>query len=78
MNTWQPKITATEAGLIYCVEPVFGSAMSLFLPSLVSVWAGINYANETATLSLLVGGALITTANVLVQLNPPSPYQRPT
>ncbi|HYP16973.1 MAG TPA: hypothetical protein VEQ65_07150, partial [Opitutus sp.] len=23
MNTYQPKITATEAGLIYCVEPVF-------------------------------------------------------
>jgi len=71
MNTWQPKITTTEAGLIYCAEPIFGSAMALFMPVMFSVWAGINYANETATLSLIVGGALITGANVLMQLRPP-------
>jgi drug/metabolite transporter (DMT)-like permease len=71
MNTWQPKITATEAGLIYCVEPIFGSAMALFLPGLFTVWAGINYPNETATLNLFIGGGLITAANILIQLNPP-------
>jgi drug/metabolite transporter (DMT)-like permease len=71
MNTWQPKITATEAGLVYCVEPIFGSAMALFLPAWISGWAGIAYANETATVALLVGGALITAANVLIQLKPP-------
>ncbi len=70
MNTWQPKITATEAGLIYCVEPIFGSVMALFLPAMFSVWASLNYANETATWTLLVGGGLITLANVLIQLRP--------
>ncbi len=72
MNTWQPKITATEAGLIYCVEPIFSSIMALFLPAMFSVWAGINYANEQATWTLLVGGGLITAANVLIQLKPPA------
>jgi drug/metabolite transporter (DMT)-like permease len=72
MNAWQPKITATEAGLIYCVEPIFGSAMALFLPAIFSAIAGINYPNETATWTLLVGGGLITLANVLLQVKPPA------
>ncbi|MBI4626661.1 MAG: DMT family transporter [Verrucomicrobia bacterium] len=71
MNAWQPKITATEAGLIYCIEPIFGSAMALILPAWFSMWAGIDYANERATWTLLVGGSLITLANVLLQLKPP-------
>lgn len=71
MNRWQPKITATEAGLIYCVEPIFGSLMALFLPALFSLWVGIHYPNETPTTHLLVGGGLITLANVLIQLRPP-------
>ena len=64
--------SATEAGLIYCVEPIFASALALFLPALLSVWAGINYPNETATWTLLAGGGLITAANVLLQLRPPA------
>ncbi len=72
MNAWQPKITATEAGLIYCVEPIFGSVMALFLPAFLSRMAHIDYANETATWTLLVGGGLITLANVLLQLKPPA------
>ncbi|HRE79822.1 MAG TPA: DMT family transporter [Opitutaceae bacterium] len=68
MNTWQPKISATEAGLIYCIEPVFGSIMALFLPAWFSVWAVITYPNELATWTLVVGGGLITLANLLVQL----------
>ena len=71
MNAWQPKITATEAGLIYCIEPIFASAMALFLPAWFSAWAHIDYANERATWTLLVGGGLITLANVLIQLKPP-------
>jgi len=71
MNAWQPKITATEAGLIYTVEPIFGSVMALFLPAIFSAWAGIDYANERATWTLLVGGGLITLANVLIQVQPP-------
>jgi drug/metabolite transporter (DMT)-like permease len=70
MNQWQPKITATEAGLIYCVEPIFASVFALFLPGLLSAWALIAYPNEHATGSLVVGGAIITFANVLVQIGP--------
>jgi drug/metabolite transporter (DMT)-like permease len=72
MNTWQPKISSTEAGLIYCVEPIFGSLMALCLPALFSLWAGIDYPNETATWHLLAGGGFITLANVLLQLGPPA------
>jgi len=67
MNTWQRGVTATEAGLIYCAEPVFASFMALFLPGIFSHWAGISYANEQLTIRLLVGGGLITLANVLLQ-----------
>jgi drug/metabolite transporter (DMT)-like permease len=72
MNAWQPKVTATEAGLLYCVEPIFGSALALFLPAWLSACAGIDYANESAGWTLLVGGSLVTLANVLLQLKPPA------
>lgn len=71
MVKWQPKITATEAGLIYCFEPVFTSVMALFLPGWFSRWAGVDYSNEQLTWHLLIGGGLITLANVLLQLKPP-------
>ncbi len=71
MNKWQPKVTATEAGLIYCVEPIFSSLMALFLPAWFSAWARVDYANERATWALLIGGGLITLANVVIQLKPP-------
>jgi drug/metabolite transporter (DMT)-like permease len=70
MNRWQPRISSTEAGLIYCVEPLFASLFALFIPGLVSVWATIPYPNEQATTSLVVGGGLITIANVLVVMRP--------
>ncbi len=78
MNTWQPKITATEAGLIYCVEPIFGSLMALFLPAWFSAWAGIGYHNERLTWTLIGGGGLITLANLLIQLKPPQPAAQRT
>jgi drug/metabolite transporter (DMT)-like permease len=68
MNHWQRHVTATEAGLIYCLEPVFASASALVLPGWFSDLAGISYPNERLTFSLLVGGGLITAANVLVQM----------
>lgn len=71
MNTWQPKITATEAGLIYCIEPVFASLFVLFLPAWLAGWGGFVYPNEVAGANLLLGGGLITAANVLIQLKPP-------
>lgn len=67
---WQPKVSATEAGLIYCFEPVFASILALFLPALLSRWVGVAYADERLTSSLLAGGGLITAANVLIQLRP--------
>jgi drug/metabolite transporter (DMT)-like permease len=70
MSKWQSRITATEAGLIYCFEPIFGSLFALFLPAIFSLWAGINYPNEHITQRLLIGGCLITFANALIQLSP--------
>lgn len=73
MNVWQPKISATEAGLIYCAEPVFGTLLSFFLPAWFSRVGGIAYADERAGFSLVVGGSLILAANLLIQLRPPRP-----
>jgi drug/metabolite transporter (DMT)-like permease len=67
MNRWQRQVTATEAGLIYCAEPVFVSALALFLPGWFSQWTGVDYPNEHLTARLLIGGTLITAANVLLQ-----------
>ena len=68
MNTWQPKVSATEAGLLNCSEPVFTSVLVLFLPGLISMGAGIAYPNELASRNLLIGGGLITVANILIQV----------
>jgi len=73
MNAWQRSVSATEAGLIYCLEPVWTSLMALFLPAWFSLWAGINYPNEHLTSRLILGGALVTGANILLQ----SPWLEP-
>ena len=72
MNRWQRHVTATEAGLIYCLESVFAALLALYLPALLSRWFGFDYPNELVTWQLLAGGALITGANVLLQLKPSS------
>jgi len=72
MNAWQPQISSTEAGLIYCFEPIFGTLAAFCLPALYSRLAGIHYANEGPTWHLLLGGGLITLANILLQLRPPA------
>ena len=66
MNTWQPRVSATQAGMAYCAEPVFASLYALFLPAWLEKLGGLSYPNEHLTGSLLVGGILITIANVLV------------
>ena len=74
MNAWQPRVSTTQAGLIYCVEPVFASAAALVLPGWISRLAGVDYPNETLRSSLLLGGGLITLANVLIHAVPePAP-----
>jgi drug/metabolite transporter (DMT)-like permease len=75
MNKWQPRIPATQAGLIYCIEPVLASVFALFLPAMFSAWASIDYPNELATWSLVVGGGLIMCANILVQSNSKPPLE---
>ena len=67
MNYWQPLVTSTEAGLIYCLEPVLASLLALFFPIWLSRWAGVHYDNEQLTFRLVVGGGLITAANILLQ-----------
>ena len=66
MNGWQPRITATEAGLIYCLEPVIATALSAFLPGWISSFAGVDYPNETLRWGLIAGAPLILGATVLV------------
>ena len=73
MNKWQPVIASTEAGLIYCIEPLFASIFALFLPGFLAQWAAIVYPNEVATWSLIIGGGLITLANVMVLMRPMKP-----
>jgi hypothetical protein len=77
MNHWQRHVTATEAGLIYCIEPVFASVFAWFLPGWFSSWAAVEYANENPTLNLLIGGGLITAANIIVQVPVRSSASRP-
>ena len=70
MNRWQPHLDATSAGIIYCAEPVFATLLALFLPIPLGRWLGIEYANEGFTTHLLVGGGLITAANILISIQP--------
>ena len=73
MNHWQPRVTATQAGLIYATEPVFASAWALFLPGWFSGFAGIAYANERLSWQLFAGGGLILAANLLLIARPDQP-----
>jgi drug/metabolite transporter (DMT)-like permease len=66
MNAWQRCVSATEAGLIYCLEPVIATVISAFFPGWISRWAGIHYANEALSWTLLLGGAMILAATILV------------
>ena len=68
MNHWQRDVEATEAGLIYCAEPLWTSVFALFLPAWLAAWTATDYANETPTVRLLLGGGLITAANVCIQI----------
>ena len=73
MNLWQPRVSANEAGLIYCIEPVCAAVYALFLPGILSAWTGVSYANETLTYTLVTGGLLITAANIVLQVNSKPP-----
>jgi drug/metabolite transporter (DMT)-like permease len=67
MNVWQRQVSATEAGLIYTMEPVFTTGYVLFLPSLVGRFIAIPNPNETISIQMITGGSLILAANILMQ-----------
>lgn len=67
MNVWQQHVGATEASLIYSTEPIYAGLAAIYLPAWMSGLWGIEYSNESFTLRLLCGGALIFAANVLAQ-----------
>lgn len=67
MNIWQPRVSATEAGLIYTTEPVFTAVYVLFLPAMLAAFTGGAYSNESISASMLVGGSLVVGANALMQ-----------
>ncbi len=71
MIHWQPLVSATEAGLIYTMEPVFTAIFVLFLPALLGKLVNQSYPNESLTTSLLTGGVLILAANILMQWKRP-------
>lgn len=71
MNIWQPRVTSTEAGLIYTIEPVFTAVYVLVLPLWLGNLIGTPYPNESLTAQLLAGGALIVGANILMQWKRP-------
>ncbi|MGB8169615.1 MAG: DMT family transporter [Chthoniobacteraceae bacterium] len=71
MNRWQPHMDATTAGIIYCAEPLYATVFALFLPGLLTTALGLGGGgNETLTPHLLIGGTLITAANLLIAWNP--------
>ncbi len=71
MNRWQPHMDATTAGIIYCAEPLYATVFALFLPGLLATAYGLSgVANESLTPHLLIGGTLITAANLLIAWNP--------
>jgi drug/metabolite transporter (DMT)-like permease len=72
MNRFQPEVPATQAGLIYCAEPLFTSSFALFLPAIFAAMGKVDYRNEPITTALIVGGGLITAANVMMMLTPPA------
>lgn len=66
MNKYQPYVTATQASIIYSLEPVFASGWALFLPGWISLFTGVSFANEQWTAPLVQGGSLILLANIII------------
>lgn len=66
MNTFQPRITAVQASIIYSSEPVFASFWALFLPGLLGTLENsIEYSNEIISVPLILGGAFVLVANIV-------------
>jgi drug/metabolite transporter (DMT)-like permease len=68
MNRFQRIVTASEAGIIYGMEPVFASLFALALPAWLSHGLGIAYANEALGARFLLGGGLVVAATLGLSL----------
>jgi drug/metabolite transporter (DMT)-like permease len=71
MNKYQPYVTASQAAVIYSLEPVFASIWALFLPGVLSTLSGIAHPNEELSFGLIVGGVLILLANFVALYRSP-------
>jgi drug/metabolite transporter (DMT)-like permease len=69
MFTYQRRVGATTASVIYCTEPLFASGFAFVLPGILSVMLNLDYANESMTVNLLIGGLLVVASNLIVHLN---------
>ncbi len=65
MNSYQHHVTASQAGVIYTLEPVFAATAAMSLPGGLSWITGLSYPNEQLVIAMLVGGGLIVTANLI-------------
>ncbi|MFG0264911.1 MAG: DMT family transporter [Rhodopirellula sp. JB055] len=65
MNRYQPSVSPTQASVLYTLEPLMASTWAMFVPGLLSVWCAIQYANETLTFELVLGGTILILANLL-------------
>lgn len=65
MNTYQHYVSASQAGIIYTLEPVFASLAAMILPGILSSMIGVEYANERLVLPMFIGGGLIVLANLI-------------
>lgn len=80
MNTYQHYVSASQAGIIYTLEPVCAAAAAMVLPGLLSYLFAVNYENERIVLPMLLGGGLIIAANLLSlwpharRRKPPAPH----
>jgi drug/metabolite transporter (DMT)-like permease len=76
MNLFQSKVGPITAGFIYCFEPIAAAVGALFLPELL-VRAGGSYLNESFSMRLTLGGALILAANLLLLRDKGEPSRPP-
>lgn len=65
MNRFQPSVSPTQASVLYTLEPLMASTWAMFIPGLLSVWCSVQYANETLTFELILGGTILILANLL-------------
>jgi drug/metabolite transporter (DMT)-like permease len=68
MNRYQPFLTASQAAVVYTMEPFFASTWAMFAPGMIAIASGIVYANESFSWPLIVGGALVLVANAIALL----------